>query len=315
MHDLYFYRDITLFRRYLATRNAKGKWQYVNIHSGMRRLLENLFLWFQYYTHTFSQCRKEVSNSAWAEILESSEELNWAFLIDTEWFNDTILVGAVGTSRQDYFIKFYKYQEGARKSVFNTQSIVNITDGIFVTSKILKAGERLIASELLSDYVPVVNIELAEKLCLEMCEKSLNDSKECPAERFPMIVEYYQLGSEIKLSDTIEKCLAHGDMTKYNCLQDNQGNYALIDYDEVGYYAPFYDYFHWHIQPSAMIGDESISSKKLLSAIQSDSSVDWLRYYLCHQLHKHMLDRELGMAHRQLLNMIKAKRSLLLQLV
>mgnify|MGYP000913193078 CR=1 FL=1 len=71
----------------------------------------------------------------------------------------------------------------------------------------------------------------------------------------------------------------HGDMTPWNIYVDGNERLVLSSFERAGWHVPFYDVFHFHLQPQALLGRPTQSVHKLLAGMPWES-YPWLEQAL-----------------------------------
>lgn len=321
-------------RMYLSAGDSLQLKRHLQFMGGIRGLIEDLVV----TVVGKSGVSLEVGND---EVLNAYQELSdlikvdAAMLLYTGWYKNTVFVGPVrGTDGCRYFAKSFKLLSDAREEATKAKSVRTLADGYFKTAGVQNVQGRVILYELVEHGQSVPDARAVEAACLAMCTASLLRSVDAkplkelvdfgallgfcaqfpwPAEGLISALERIQK----QMSVPVELCFAHGDFTPWNTFSSPDDSICLIDYENFFCGTPYFDYFHYHCQPGAMVNDLSpanMAFERLNDGVLRASAMTRI-YFLAYLILQIYADLEAwckgGMRHRQLSMLIKSRATLI----
>lgn len=260
--------------------------------SGIRGLTENLWLHLAPALNAGIPVEEGPMLRAW-QLIESSldKPSSSAFLLDTSRHKKTTLVGPVRSS-EVRFVKLYSASNQAEAEVGRAQLVENLALGLFRTAGIVDIRGNLVSYELLPRGRRLRSLGSILAAVKEMCERGLKSAgvdptlKRIDLERLGTRMNKigYEGSTIIENSGIIDialsspSCACHGDCTPWNTFVDGTGKPCLIDYEEAGFSPPFFDYFHWWVQPAVLRSKLSLDVRSFMNPLQREHPDAWMWY-------------------------------------
>jgi|GEM_PF-986688 len=239
---------------YICIGNGRALQKHVSFMSGLRGLAEKLAVKLL----PFKRPVNEAETTYIKQLEAALGPIKDALLFVTDYKN-TAFIGAVETNKK-YFIKYYP----------NSTNKEDISLLKSYASKHFK---------LIKPTYQDINI-IAYDVINKQSNTSINELKNIALN---MCADAYK-----KYGNTLP---AHGDFCHWNVIKDTSNNYILLDYEEVGNYSPFYDYFHLIYKPSILNKNGVIKKDDLIPIAKAANTtmhqvLDWLIQYLKTEIKK-----------------------------
>lgn len=296
-------------KKYIVRGNYWSYWPAFNYLHGYRRTIENAYLSLGIRR---SVAPTESIYQSLERLREKLGSIDSMMLLDTSYYKDTWVVGVVRTeSRSEYFVRLYK-------DTLGRQATIRLEANREKFNRFLSRGElRTVEHQYLRDDLVVSKyVECQARLKPEELQEaaihfqeSTSASNKSIAEE-SLLIQAEELGRSIGiLSGSLDKelvrekelqlFLAHGDFTTRNVFKDNESSIVVFDFENVGYYPPYYDYltvlFQEKVFSTIILNSHSIA-KNLVSEVSvrlSKSREDAKRLiaaYLLWEFIKHARD-------------------------
>jgi hypothetical protein len=216
--------------------------------------------------------------------------------------NQTRWQGVFESDDQLYGVKVFQNHEDAYHEYAQTKIVEQHFTGPFIVPSIVNCQEGF----LISRFVSRERHCMAEDGVLDRLIYHTKQAVEnCTAFKIPVdIVPLNYPGLFLKLENSdlirrVKKWLSshpdqipmipiHGDMTPWNIFVDTHEKLVLTSFERAGWHVPFYDVFHFHLQPQALLSRQPAPLSKLLNDNMPWGEYKWLKsalmLYLIDQL-------------------------------
>lgn len=191
----------------------------------------------------------------------------------------TLWQGVVESDGQLYGVKVFQNHEDAYHEYAQTKIVEQYFTGPFIVPSIVHCQDGF----LISRFVSRERSSLGEDGVLDRLIYHTKQAVEnCTAFKVPgdiVPLNYPGLFLKLENSDLIrrvKKWLSghseqipmipiHGDMTPWNIFVDAHEKLVLTSFERAGWHVPFYDVFHYHLQPHALLARKPAPLSRLLA--------------------------------------------------
>lgn len=237
--------------------------------------------------------QSELEHTVWRKVSVAVNESITSMALFSTDMQKTIWHGVVQTERNLYMIKLLPNHDDAYHEYGQTKIVEQYFTGPFVVPHIVNCQEGVLVSRFLSRARPV---QMEDAIADRLMYYTTQAIDHCTSFKVPkdfMPLNFH--GLFIKLEDShlihmTKKWLAgqpdqmpiipiHGDMTPWNIYVDGQERLVLSSFERAGWHVPFYDVFHYHLQPQALISSKPKSLNVLLKELPWDK-YPWLKIAL-----------------------------------
>ncbi len=217
-----------------------------------------------------------------------------SYVLYTTDMGQTRWRGVLQSEGQLYAIKAFQSRDDAYHEFTQTKIVEQYFSGPFIVPHVVHCQDGL----LISRFIPRGRQILQEDSVLdrlffttkEMIDKSTSFKvpKDIVPLNFPGLfvkLENSALTRAVKEwlvehPDQMPIIPIHGDMTPWNIYVDENERLVLSSFERAGWHVPFYDVFHFYLQPQALLGRSSQSVRKLLNDLPWGTFYPWLEQAL-----------------------------------
>ena len=261
-------------------------WNDLRFLSGLNALFESFFI------SKFPQNHARLNTAQKQAVLKLEEllgEVKSAILLDTSSYKPTSLVGIVEAKNSSKsFIKIYPEEIDLPKIRAQQKLIEDLTDGIAGTCDLLVARKGVLIYDFIGRTVLRKNRRLVQKTAMllskstfknrdsninpkDLCDYSLNaDNIHQTFDKIDFKSHLTNLQRRAR-HEPLLPC--HGDLTTWNSIISEDQSVHLVDYENVGFFPPFFDYIHFVLQPKTLKTNFSINVSKLTKDIAKEAEV------------------------------------------
>lgn len=287
---------------------------------GNRNRLDKLFLTLQSILKPKSKPDKIID-----ELTACLPGLQDCLLFDTSWYKETRYIGYAGAAGRDYFIKVFRDEQEALFQKHRSLFAENFFRPFFSVVPVAHGYRHILAFPYLSFQKISAGSKLVREQIMAMNRHFLAGDPlyKKMADILPSDL-YFIL--DPALSEKIRPWLdnnpnslpilpAHGDLTPWNTGMDANGKVILFDDEQAGWHSPWYDYFHYTLQPAAL-QDRAVSVYRYGLDLDLPHARDGLILYLVDQIYQaRHRQKQQGYADKPFLSMIRHKSQWLEELL
>lgn len=194
--------------------------------------------------------------------------------------------GVLESDGQLFSIKVFQNRDDAYHEATQTKIVEQYFTGPFIVPHVVQCQDGI----LISRFVPRMRGILAEDGVLDRLQyatiESMNKStsfkvpKDIVPLNFPGLfvkLENSELTRRVKEwlaghPDQMPIIPIHGDMTPWNIYVDESERLVLSSFERAGWQVPFYDVFHFYLQPQALLSRSAAPVTRILA------DLPWRRY-------------------------------------
>jgi len=322
--------DSRLRGHYLGYGRYRRLLPFLNIKIGLGRKLDKLVLTAQSFLPFLKRKPDGNTRMLWERLMRIyPNQISAALFYDTSWYKETTFIGLFEIPQGKNFIKIYPKQEDLVYQQHQARFIQEYFTGPFTTIPVTRAQDIFLVSPYVQKKRPVDKEDHIASNIIHLCNK-LKDTTQVfktPQDIIPIDIGVtFMKANEVELYRKIRTWIAqqnymlpiipvHGDLTPWNLFVSLEEKIVLTDYERAGWHVPFYDYFHFVLQPLALKPSApTLSSLKL--ELEYKYQRETLIIYLIDQLYHDMVNHfDKGYQHQQILYLIKNKQQWLLELL
>ncbi|MDB5478273.1 MAG: hypothetical protein JWM96_768 [Alphaproteobacteria bacterium] len=284
--------DYRVFLPYLSWTGPK--------QASVPKFLDSLLLRLQFYLRPNA---RPANAELWKKIKSGfSSPVQSMLLYRTEDARDTDHAGFIKTDYKNYFIRIFKRHEDLIYQSHQIRFVQEYFAGPFVTTAVVNFFKTILVQEFIRQKRRIDATDYVEKKIIHLSEQFLSrpGTKKFPRDIIPLDLpsvftgDFDSLGKSIRAWVVRQTCMLHmvpihGDMTPWNMFVDAEEKLILTCYERAGWHVPYYDYFHYLLQPKARNGRATPIDK-----IKFDVTYDYLlqakALYLIDQLYHDIAD-------------------------
>ncbi len=294
---------------YIATGDYGPLVPFLSFKSGLQGWLERMALGVQRFFPKRLADRVSVLEQIEREMVQAGlSTIRAAFLYKTGHYKPTQWIGTVETEKGRYFVKTYAKPEDVLFESHHHTFIESHFRGPFVTVPVLAAQNGILVMPAVARRRSLARGDHVEEKFLQINAQFLKEAnlKKNIHEMIPMDLLAAVHGSEYR--DRIGHAVSwvrarrerdislvpvHGDATPWNMFVTPDEKIVLVDYERAGWRTPWYDVFHFILQPAALRSRHR-SLKSLIfkrNWFEHEAMTDALILYLLDQLAFDLHDR------------------------
>lgn len=301
---------------------------YLTFKSGTARRLDRLALSLQSCLPFLSRQIDIQTKMLWDKLVHLyGNSMNAALLYNTSWYKDTTYIGIIDTPQGRNFVKVYPKQEDLIFQLHQAKFIQEHFSGPFTTIPVLRAQDSFLVSPHIPRKRSIDKDDHIDSNIIHLSNRLRNATQVFKPARDIIPIDigvifmkagdpvlYRRIRSwALEQHQPLPIIPVHGDMTPWNLYVSLEEKIVLTDYERAGWHVPFYDYFHFVLQPLAR-QDEAPALDKIVFDLEFDQARQALILYLIDQLYHDMVSHfDKGHTHRYMHNLIKNKRQWLMQ--
>ena len=189
-----------------------------------------------------------------------------ALFHDTSWYKEARAIGMLRTAETTYFVRVHTQPEECLFEERQARFAAEMFSGSFIIAPILHSRSNCLMYKAVKQNRPIAPEDHIEERLLHLIKMFIdrhamtkNLSESIP---FGIFALCFSSGKEAlgkKIREWIDRSNrgishipVHGDMTPWNMFVTDEEKIALIDYERAGWHVPFYDVFHYVLQPEAL---------------------------------------------------------------
>ena len=319
--------DTKFKKNYMAYGSYKGLISLLKLRLGLRNVADKFLLSVQYLLKINSSLDKR-SAGIFSDIVACFEhKIEAAILYNTSWYKETMYIGYIQTSEKLFFIKVYRNQQEALfqkhqsdfiekffAKDFNlvpvTQHYNNILVYNYVSLTKQSDEAKIIFEKIIRLNQEFVKTAKIDKMVSDILPSDIYFVFDQWNRDLSLKIKSWVLAHKTRVP--VIPC--HGDMTPWNIAVKKNGEVFLFDYEQAGWHTPFYDYFHYLVQPAAL-KNEKLIYKNLNIHIGHENTDIFLILYLIDQLYQAADKLRNGYQDKHFLTMVRNKAILLSELL
>jgi hypothetical protein len=253
--------------RYVAWGNHTGAlYRHLDYLTGLRGRVERAWLRLPVRTLTTASRSREATTTA-QQLRRNLGPDSSALLLWTGYYKDTMLVGPVLTHADGVFVKHFRDPGAAQAEAERATMMHKLADAAGAVTTLIPTIMNSAVTFPLVDRqrlaTPAEAHHVATRLAAAAIARAPSEQEQADrASRATQALE--QLGSAgIPVKERIAKLIqrgperlapAHGDITPWNVLIDQDGRAVLIDYDEAAWLPAYFDVVYAHSHVEALSG-------------------------------------------------------------
>jgi hypothetical protein len=272
-----------------------------------------------------------VSNArladGWARVSEVVGAVDDALLIDTSYYKaGTVFCGVVAPrGAEAVFVKAFAAPHDHESEVERHDLLQSVRPASVRLADLLAAQDGVVTYKLLPRARYAARQTVLLRTAFDLALTAWRDAPvpETGGAGRPANDEAAELALAYGMSDrtvaaidavdVADRAVAHGDFTQWNAFETGASLIGLVDYERVGYRAPFTDVWHLFVQDRALRG--RIGSLRAVvervgnvATVTPEVAAGWCAAYLVEELRQDLRDAVVDeRSHPQLATLIAAK--------
>ena len=267
MPDPKLLKDLRGRTLYMGYGDYRSQVEQLSFRQGWRGTLLNVYLKAQYFLPFKNSPLKPPFQSVAQNLLNAAPSpIISGLFYDTSWYKETKSIGIVRTAETEYFVKIYTLPEECLFEERQAKFVADMFSGSFIVAPIMHSKGNCLFYKSIKHLRPVGAEDHIEERLLHITKdfidrhavtKNLSESIPLGLFAFCHGTEYAGLAQKIrtwieKNERGISHIPVHGDMTSWNMFVNTEEKIVLVDYERSGWHVPFYDLFHYVLQPQAL---------------------------------------------------------------
>lgn len=293
--------------------------------TGWRQKLLRFVLHMQ-YLNPFRPKPKKQPFLSLANILPGlvSAPISSALFFDTSWYKETKAIGILRAAETDYFVKVHTQPEECLFEERQARFVADVFSGSFMTAPILVSAANCLLYKVIERSRDITDDDHIEERLLHLTKEFLdrhavtkNLGESVPLDLYALCfgTAYAGLGKKIRAwvernEQTLRHIPVHGDMTPWNLFVNPDEKIVLVDYERSGWQVPFYDLFHFILQPQALRKNKKALTNVLYRKpwFHAEAMKTILTLYMIDQFYLDLSDHKTkNFNHPSLLNLLETK--------
>ena len=282
MSLLWWARTVRGEKRYLVGGKGSSFFALLSPKAGWRRFLEQSM----FFVSRFPERDHEVVRYITSELGSTPSDF---LLYYTGDYKDTDWIGLIRKENALLaFVKLYKEAGLAKQNYECCLLAQQYFSPFFATASPLQYSEHILALGVLHKAHNISIQRVWSRVFIQSL--SLYEHRDVSLLAWDLTKEKW-IPTKWRYAPRV---FAHGDLSHWNCFVDRNGVLCLIDYEEVGWYPPFYDCFHLLLKPTLLHQKSSLPEEECLQ-IAGMANTDkgqvlvWLYLYLEEENQKDIL--------------------------
>lgn len=186
-------------------------------------------------------------------------------LFNTNWYKESLYIGLLEGQNKLYFIKILSSIEDCEYQKFQSIFIQNNFSSEFTIPSIEKTNQNIIAYEYIEQSGYSYSDACIKDKIIALNKKFISESTIVKSTTTIIPDDFfYIIKEQARLSELVRNWInsntgiefpiipVHGDMTPWNVFSSKDNSIILVDFESAHWNIPFYDYYHYILQPIAL---------------------------------------------------------------